>query len=482
MAKLGGWVSNYRGMPWMKRGLLAGRPTEGNEGAVYVADDNPTLPDWYQYLNGGWVLLFTGGGGGSATLNHNEVGFGDAANLLTGSPNFIYDATNEVFLVTFGGTEGLIIDGGNNKAQIQMDGTLMLDLDSSVDVYQIGDTNASGHGTRLVLNDAGQIFQLMTELGDSLLEMDHPGQLFFVQVANDKFLSLDKNNSIYSIGDLDDANQGTDLTLDDNVRQSRISDNLGYYLNIDKGADLYQIGDIGGANNNYYLSIEDSNDVIFAGKASDKFLNLDKGNGRYEIGDINITDNGLALTLHDSSNAADIHNTLQTGLVVDFGNDIYKFGTNGAVGSKSYLEIDGAGDVATQYLSNNPVLMLNRTLATYIIGDIGNSANGYQLLIEDGLEKVTIQDGGGNQFMVLDKANNLYSIGDISGYGAGTKVLVDEGTDLISLNTNRLSIPGFGATTYLTNTAAAAGGVAVNEVYRVTPGIAGASQVLAIRY
>lgn len=89
-------------------------------------------------------------------------------------------------------------------------------------------------------------------------------------------------------------------------------------------------------------------------------------------------------------------------------------------------------------------LLLDNTLFTYQIGDIGNFNNGNNFLISDSTDEIQAFSNNGT-VMDLDSLNRMFQIGAI-GWGNNTVVSADDANNLITLAATqgiRTSDPGF---------------------------------------
>lgn len=106
-----------------------------------------------------------GGGGGSisGSIDTNQVAFGSAADTISGTANFTYDPIGQVFQVSFGGNQGLLIDeaGGNytigakgfgNNNYIQVSDETSATSIAQEGLTLLGDFMGVNNGTQILIN------------------------------------------------------------------------------------------------------------------------------------------------------------------------------------------------------------------------------------------------------------------------------------------------------------------------------------------
>ncbi len=90
-----------------------------------------TLEDALTLLNS---VFPDAGGSATPTLTATYIGYGDGSNLLTGGADFVYDVSNSIFSVGFGGSSYLNINQDQRK-------------------YSIGDFSVSSNGNLFQVDD-----------------------------------------------------------------------------------------------------------------------------------------------------------------------------------------------------------------------------------------------------------------------------------------------------------------------------------------
>ena len=254
----------------------------------------------------------------------------------------------------------------------------------------IGFTNgpgAGGGGGVSGANNGLSVVAAHVQLGGNPLLHDSTFDLanFLFSITNGgssfKYFLLDPTNDAYSLGDIDDSNNGTFLQIDDLNRRinGMQSSNLG--LQLDFGNFLFYLGDVTGFVNGTKLAIDDLAKLAQIVTNGGGMLSLDQNGAQYKMGDLNGSRNGTEILIDDLNHQFFVQTQPGTnvGLLIDL------------------LNLD------------------------YAMGDVNAVGNGTALNISDGNKRAIIADIAG-QMLYLDQGASLYAMGDISGVANGTQI------------------------------------------------------------
>jgi len=259
--------------------------------------------------------LITAIGAPSGTGTANFVTKWSGTNSLGDS---LFYSDEYVAKTIYGGVnKGLYIDFDFNESKLSNSnvGVTMFN-----DVLNIGDISNLGLGTKINIQDAGQIIKTQNGIVDNGLYIDFANNQTRIKNNN---LGLDIFNTTLYLGDIDGINNTTIITIDDDsqiIKTATQNADNGLYLDFVNGISkltnfsgngffqqLYEtyIGDIDNNIEGTLLYIDVINNIIKtkSGGAvgADKGLFLDFANNQYSFGDYDGAINGTTLTVNDST-------------------------------------------------------------------------------------------------------------------------------------------------------------------------------------
>jgi len=227
-----------------------------------------------------------------------------------------------------------------------------------------------------------------------------------------------------------------------------------FIVDPDAAFPRYAMGDLNLVNDLSYLDIDRNNIRIACG-----------GTGSVAIGDIDGFGTGLGMSIVTAGVQPGFFMSDSGSLyfAISFLNDTYVFGddsdnVNGGkllihndatrsinlffgIGNQTGLSItDAAGNISA---SSNLGMgyIIDGSLGTAQLGDVGLVNNSTNLLVDDGNQSVTISSGG-NILLRLDKLNELYQFGDPTGGTAFIEfdVINSDFTRIVANGTNFIEI------------------------------------------
>ena len=246
--------------------------------------------------------------------------------------------------------------------------------------------------------------------------------------GGDANFTWDKNNLIFTVGDLAKVQNDTRLTVDDldqdiflqNDGETAITDTAGNELLYIGPADsssrrIYTLGDFEEVGSGTLLTVDDTRNNIS--------LSDNSGNGIFYQG--NVGTPSFPVTI--------------TGLKADVVNGDYTFGDANGAGLGTYLDIDDA----------------NKAVTTYNDGatEIANTSGFPGLIV---YPSTPIHNP-----IVAIPAAGKYELGDISKSANGTLLSIDDTTQLFTLT----NVP-----TYENDAAAISAGLTTGQLYKTTTG------------
>lgn len=155
-----------------------------------------------------------------------------------------------------------------------------LKLDFNQKTYFLGDFDYNDNGTNLNVDDGNQVIKTQNQGNDIGLKLDFanflyqlgdyngsnasilvlPNYIGGIYQGNDLGIGLDFVNRLYKLGDFSNANNWTNLSVDDNIRIIKTSNNgndVG--LNIDFANEQFGLGDYNGITNGNYIIVDNTN-------------------------------------------------------------------------------------------------------------------------------------------------------------------------------------------------------------------------------
>lgn len=164
-----------------------------------------------------------------------------------------------------------------------------------------------------------------------------PGGVISAGNGSSDFLRLDIANQVYSIGDIDAAGNGVQLSVNDLNRVAKILDSAGDMLSLDRVADLYVLGDFSGVTSGTAIFIDAANPRGEITSNAGSMLLVDQSIGLYLIGDFGGVGNGSLLAIDDTTSLFKINNTANNAVVEING----VAGFTGTVAAPGTITVDG---------------------------------------------------------------------------------------------------------------------------------------------
>jgi hypothetical protein len=242
-------------------------------------------------FNGGSGLIYAGGdSGASAPLPYPTVGYGSAVNLLTGSPDFIYEPTAPVFSVAF--------NSGDSFLTVQAGAQSMGDITAAANrtylyvnvgegFIEAGSNEYSGTTGRFLYLDGGahdfQIGDIAVVYSGSVFRIYEQGSDFISTIGTSsyRFMYIDTGANLYGMGDIDSYSLNTNLYIDDSIGDTTINtlaSKIGRVDNIASGVTAYS--QIGVVNTNFgnltgsFNVVQNSNTNVLSVAGSGDLSNL----------------------------------------------------------------------------------------------------------------------------------------------------------------------------------------------------------------
>lgn len=302
--------------------------------------------------------------------------------------------------------------------------------------------DGSGGLNPLLQNTLIQTGVFLYEIGDVLGLLD--GSLIAVNnVTGQTFL-----------GDLNNVTNGNLLTVDN------INNSLDYvfsgnsYFRSSPGVDVYALGDIGAHLSGHTLIINGAGQRIDlgqrAGLNTDGLLTINQTELIY--GNINVA--AMSLDINTSLYRVGDYGNNANGnfLQIDDANQVSALGDVNTKSSGSQILIDNAIPLFQYFTSTGTFLNANPGVGRYQFGDIGSSANGHLLDINDATQIIDLGDnvgillrldnsstpgtmtyfgGVGQRFLELDGTNQVYSMGDIDAVGSSSVLIINDPNKLV---------------------------------------------------
>lgn len=155
-------------------------------------------------------------------------------------------------------------------------------------------------------------------------------------------LFIDFTNKNYQLGDFDFFYKGTKLQVNDNGEIiSTFNQGQEKGLKLDFTNKLYQLGDFNSTNNGTFIIVDDGNQVfVTINQGNDVGLFLDFGKRRYYLGDFSGYNNGTTLDIREDVDKIITRNNFGLqGISLDLGTLFYKFGDYDFLGNNTYIAV-----------------------------------------------------------------------------------------------------------------------------------------------
>lgn len=170
-------------------------------------------------------------------------------------------------------------------------------------IYSVGDVNNVSNGTKTVIDDLQQLFDVRDILAN-------------------RFLSIDIANKVYTMGDVDGVNTNSRVGINEPLFLAFLAANDGLGGNSGLNAQADTVGSLVFSQlaasdpvNNLQWFLDASQNRVDLIHNSNTFLMLDFVNTIYGIGDIAGVNNGAHLSIDDTTGIFTIDNTAHTAAV-----------------------------------------------------------------------------------------------------------------------------------------------------------------------
>jgi hypothetical protein len=232
------------------------------------------------------------------------------------------------------------------------------------------------------------------------------------------------------------------LFNDANVLQT--NNNFGFYCSFTNR--VFSIGDFNEGNNATYLSINDNNQLIKTiNQANDIGLKLDFNNSVYYFGDYNNLGNGAFVQIDNFNGAINLYskNGSNTNLFLDGNNlEAYLYSRFVEIGdgnnNNTRFQIDDFNQIIKTISQSNEIgLKLDFANNEYFFGDYNNITNGAVLICSVINQTIFTRTSVGNPLGIkTDFLNNQFALGDFDGINNSTFVNVSDTAKQIRLYTS----------------------------------------------
>lgn len=186
----------------------------------------------------------------------DNIGAGPIIQMIT--------TIGQIELRKVGNTQVFVIDDGTGPPSLAL---LSLNFTNALSI--IGDVNTLGNGTFLQLDDPNTIISLNTAING---------------VVASTALVVNGAAGTYQFGDSDTSGNGNRLLINDSINQFSLGVNgVASYLFIDSGVRQYSLGDISGLVNSTYLQIDDVTQTFNFRNATMGLALINPQNGTFRI-------------------------------------------------------------------------------------------------------------------------------------------------------------------------------------------------------
>ena len=357
------------------------------------------------------------GGGGGIFLQENTVAYGSLLNTMTSSINLVYNPTAGLFYIGFDNNRYLSLDAVNQKYALGdiggSSGGAYLQVDDSVAELSIKGLNSGTYvGNMLQINGESEIYgfgDLESQFGGAqFLTQANIGNTFSAKISDGSgsYFTVDTNRNAYGIGDLDFANNGTSLIVDDSAKIVQVSTNNAtrYFgdMSVNYGLDTISIG-IGYLSGSvpaftfgtkYHTHKEDF--CIYSENTSSTALAVEPISAQtfyYTFGDVDSLYNRTKMLITDSAlnrfQFSGVSNSGSFGNMLDFRGYEYQYSLGDIQSINSGCTFDLAStDTTTQAKildSTSSYFSIDSSSFVFGFGDLGSIHNGNCLVINDSI-------------------------------------------------------------------------------------------------
>lgn len=351
-------VLNIHNTPAAITDVFANRPAASTDvisvGTIFISTDTQAI---YSFDGNAWVLIGSGTGGGGGTnptdlyIPYNDEG--------TFADSYLVNDTSNILLKTnYNGTDyGLKIDFVNEK-------------------YYLGDYDTTLHGYSFQIDANTEIIKTTDGIGTaSGIELDFYNGLFKLGKSGSDRFEVGNNGLEYiKFGDVSSANGGfffstydgffrvgtelgTKFEIDRNANiLQTLFNNVGIGLSVNFDDSIFSLGDFNQIYNGTALKIDDVSQYIKTFNGSNgEGLKLDFQNMVYAIGDYDYSVNGSYLEVDDTNISLNFYNnTVSNGLLVDFNKKWFKIGDWNNQYNNSHFYIDDPNSKITWFTKQKP--------------------------------------------------------------------------------------------------------------------------------
>lgn len=339
-------------------------------------------------------------GVGDSANNHIKLNSTEIENIITGL---------SIFSIVYG-TDAIFTASNNAGASILM-----------------GDIAGSIHGTTLQVTDISE--QIIAKANSGFIVGDQSG---------DQWLNVDPSTSNVALGNLTGGGNATSLEVDDANELIKLhgqftvmgNGNNNPWLQASDITRTASIGDINGAYNRTDIEINDQNQTLY----------INNSDGGISIGDVYGATTNTQMRIAPGANQTFQFLGLYDGTpaAINFEAKWLNNGTVGhtligditLVGNKTVFELNDVGleahfQLDNQFYISNTLghlfFSIEPTNGLYKIGDLNNTANGTQTIIDDTISTINnitgtqfkVTNSSGARFLGIQPGPQQYSFGDI---------------------------------------------------------------------
>lgn len=283
------------------------------------------------------ATVFPDAGSGAPTLIENQIGFGDGSNLMTGSPNFVWDNSSQT--LSDGGANGIEIvatdtkltltNNSGNPLVIQSPNGGGVDIDAGIGggvsiAGLAGITNFTADATVMSYDTPSHTGKFGINTTDPLVALDVIGEINLRNAGGDYNISSSGSAlTLHGVDEIDLISSsvivfGNQLTVDNNSHSAVIGINKGApAVALDVVGDAHisgldiQLGDLLGNANGTKFIIDDTAQTIRTRQGNLPMgISLNFSNFVHHLGDYSSSHNGTYLMVHDANQIIKLFSSL----------------------------------------------------------------------------------------------------------------------------------------------------------------------------